>query len=136
MRIDGHCLFFGFEYKSDWLHAVAVDGWGHVVLRARFPLADGLDTNLEDGIAAPIAQMLAAFVQAHDAELAACGTSHNPPVLEALARHLGGPIRFVDLCDLERAGLPGHDPLVRSEPGRDAHQRAVLAGLAAAANGG
>jgi hypothetical protein len=141
MRVDTHCLFFGLDWKADSLHTVAVDGWGRIVLRARFPLVDPCNTDLEAGPAAPVAQMLTAFIQAYDAELRACGANYNPPVLEALAKHLGGPVRYVDVCDLQRTTFPGvpmsgHDLLGRTEPGTDAHHRALLAGLAAAANNG
>jgi hypothetical protein len=78
--------------------------------------------------------VLTAFVRAHDA-CPASGIAQAPAVLPALAKHLGGPIRYVDLFDLERAQLPGYDPYLRQQPGVEAHQRALLAGLAVAANG-
>jgi hypothetical protein len=135
MRSDTRRLFLGFEHRGGWLCVLALDGAGVVRLRATFPLCDTRDLDLESGPAAAIAQTLEAFVRAHDAQ-PACGTDHAPPVLEALAEYLNGSIRYVDLCELERVALPGHDPLVRRELGIDAHHRALLAGLAAATEGG
>jgi len=72
---------------------------------------------------------LVGFAEAHDA-LPVCGTDEEPPVLAALARRLGGPVRYVSAVELERTALPGVPP--HREPGCAAHQRALLAGLAAA----
>jgi hypothetical protein len=123
-------LFFGFEYHFErMVYVVALDPTGRPLLRACFPLHDRGDTDLETGPAADIATALVGFAEAHDA-LPVCGTDEEPPVLAALARRLGGPVRYVSAVELERTALPGVPP--HREPGCAAHQRALLAGLAAA----
>jgi hypothetical protein len=123
-------LFFGFEYSFErTVHVVALDPTGRPLLRVCFPLHDRCDTDLETGAAAEIATALVAFAEAHDA-LPVCGTDEEPPVLAALARRLGGTARYVSAFELERTALPGVPP--HREPGCAAHQRALLAGLAAA----
>jgi hypothetical protein len=124
-------LFFGFEYDCYSVYVIALDPTGRAVLRVTFPLADRGDTNLDDGPAADLATSLVAFVHAHHAE-PVCGTDEDPPVLEALARRLGGAVRYLSLCELDRTALPGFPRTARREPGSAAHQRALLAGLAAA----
>jgi hypothetical protein len=133
MRFGTH-LFFGFECRGDWLWVIALDGAADVMLRARFPLRAGLELGL-DGPPAPVATALSAFVQAHEAR-AACGVDRHPPLLELLAKRLGGPIRYLDRCELERTGLPAYDCSAGAEPGVSAHHRALLAGLAMSAHGG
>jgi hypothetical protein len=93
----------------------------------RFPLSDRADTNLDTGAAADIATALVSFAHAHDAQ-PVCGTDEDPPVLEALARRLGGPVRYLSSVELERTALPGSAPVARRELGHAAHQRALLLG--------
>jgi hypothetical protein len=124
-------LFFGFEYDCYSVYVIALDPTGRAVLRVTFPLTDRGDTDLDDGPAADLATSLVAFVQAHHAE-PVCGTDEDPPVLEALARRLGGAVRYLSPCELDRTALPGFTLAARREPGSAAHQRALLAGLAAA----
>ncbi len=125
-------LFFGFEYNYERsVYVVALDVAGRPVLRVRFPLSDRFDTNLDSGAAANIATALVAFAHAH-AALPICGTDEDPPVLEALARRLCGTVRYVSSFELERTALPGTAPPSHREVGCAAHQRAFLAGLAAA----
>ena len=123
-------LFFGFEYSFErTVYVVALDPTGRPLLRVCFPLHDRCDTDLETGAAADIATALVAFAEAHDA-LPVCGTDEEPPVLAALAQRLGGTVRYVSAVELERTALPGTPP--HRAPGCEAHQRALLAGLAAA----
>jgi len=123
-------LFFGFEYSFErTVYVVALDPTGRPLLRVCFPLHDRCDTDLETGAAADIATALVAFAAAHDA-LPVCGTDEDPPVLEALARRLGGTVRYVSAVELERTAPP--DMPRHRAPGGAAHQRALLAGLAAA----
>ncbi len=124
-------LFFGFEYGSYAVYAIALDPTGRPLLRVTFPLPDRSDADLDHGAAADLATSLVAFVHAHNAE-PVCGTDEDPPVLEALARRLGGPVRYVSSVELERTARPGFTPFTRHELGCAAHQRALLAGLAAA----
>ena len=123
-------LFFGFEYHYQrTIYVVALDPTGRPLLRVSFPLHDRCDTNLETGAATDIATALVAFVEAHEA-LPVSGTDEEPPVLAALARRLGGIIRYVSAVELERTAPP--DVPRHRAPGGEAHQRALLAGLAAA----
>lgn len=124
-------LFFGFEYECYSVHVIALDPTGRAVLRVTFPLTDRGNADLDDGPAANLATSLVAFVHAHNAQ-PVCGTDEDPPVLEALARRLGGPVRYLSSCELDRTALPGFTPYARRQPGCAAHQRALLAGLAAA----
>ena len=124
-------LFIGFEYHCYSVYVIALDPTGTPVLRVTFPLRDRGNANLETGPAADLAASLVAFVHAHDAD-PVCGTDDDPAVLTALARHLGGAVRCVSTTELERTAPPGFVPGVRREPGSAAHQRALLAGLAAA----
>ena len=124
-------LFFGFEYHCYAVYVIALDHTGRPVLRVTFPLHDRGAANLETGPAADVAASLVAFVHAHNAD-PVCGTDEDPPVLVALARRLGGSVRCVSTTELERTALPGFVPGARREPGSAAHQRALLAGLAAA----
>src|SRR5512136_175301 len=97
-------LFFGFEYGDHSVYVLALDPTGRAVLRVSFPLSDRGDVDLDSGPAADIATALLAFVHAHNAE-PVCGTDEDPPVLEALARRLGGPIRYLSSCELDRTAL-------------------------------
>lgn len=125
-------LFFGFEYHYErTVYVVALDPTGRPVLRVCFPLHDRGDTDLETGAAATIATALVAFAAAHDA-LPVCGTDEDPPVLEALARRLGGTVRYVSDVELARTAPPDAAPVTHRALGGAAHQRALLAGLAAA----
>jgi len=125
-------IFFGFEYSFErTVYVVALDPTGRPLLRVCFPLHDRCDTDLETGAAADIATALVAFAEAHDA-VPVCGTDEDPPVLEALARRLGGTIRYVSDVELERTASPDAAPVTHRRLGSAAHQRALLAGLAAA----
>jgi len=84
---------------------------------------------------AEIAAALTAFVRAHDAA-AVCGTDEHPAVLAALAQHVGDTVCHVSAHQLDRVGVHGGYGLARLEIGVDAHQRALLAGLALAAGAG
>jgi len=128
-------LFFGFEYRHPHLAVVAVDGHGTPLLRACFPLPDGRDLAVTEGAGAEIAAALTAFVRAHDAA-AVCGTDEHPAVLAALAQHVGDTVCHVSAHQLDRVGVHGGYGLARLEIGVDAHQRALLAGLALAAGAG
>jgi hypothetical protein len=129
---NGRRLFFGFEHRSHWLSVIALDGRGLPLLRAQFPLDNAYDFDLGDEPVADIATTLQAFLRTHQAR-AVCCTDRTPGFLELLAERLGGPVRTVDLGELERYGMPGHDPFALRRPlGTEAHQRALLAGLAAA----
>lgn len=123
-------LFFGFEYDCYSVYVIALDPTGKAVLRVTFPLADRGNADLDTGPAADLATSLVAFVHAHNAQ-PVCGTDEDPPVLEALARRLGGSVRYLSSCELDRTAPPGFTPYTRREPGCSAHQRALLAGLAA-----
>jgi hypothetical protein len=124
-------LFFGFEYHYYSVYVIALDATGHPVLRVTFPLHDCGNANLKSGPAAALATSLLAFVHAHEAQ-PVCGTDEDPAVLVALARHLGGSVRCVSDLELERTARPGFPLGARRELGSAAHQRALLAGLAAA----
>jgi len=124
-------LFFGFEYECHAVHVIALAPTGRAVLRVTAPISDHHDTDLDEGAAADLAVSLAAFVRAHDA-LPVCGTDEDPPVLEALAKRLGGVVRYVSDRELDRTAAPGFPANTRRVPGGAAHQRALLAGLAAA----
>lgn len=124
-------LFFGFEYDYYSVYVIALDPTGTAVLRVTFPLTDHDDADLDHGPAADLATSLMAFVHAHNAQ-PVCGTDEDPPVLEALAQRLGGPVRYLSPCELDRTALPGFTAYARRKPGSAAHQRALLAGLAAA----
>lgn len=129
--MGSHRLFFGFEYREHRVAVIALDGCGTLLLRACFPLTATHDVDLDDGAAADIAATLEAFLRVHEAA-AVCGADETPPVLEALARRLGGPVRYVSGLELDRQGLPGYSPLARFELGVDAHHRALLGALAVA----
>jgi hypothetical protein len=124
-------LFFGFEYECFAVYVIALAATGRAVLRLTFPLTDRGNADLDHGPAADIATSLLAFVHAYHAE-PVCGTDEDPPVLAALAKRLGGPVRYLSPSELERTARPGFPPYARREPGCVAHQRALLAGLAAA----
>lgn len=131
MSSNGYRLFFGFEYRHGFLYALAVDASGEVIFRARFPLSIKDDIDLDFGPASCIAATLRAFVSACDAE-PVCGTNHVPAVLDALAKHLGGPIHYISDGLLEKTSPPGCRLLGCGDPAIDALQRAMLAGLAVA----
>jgi hypothetical protein len=134
MSSNGRRVFFGFEFRHGWLCVVALDVTGEALLRARFPLPSAIenesDTDLDHGPVSHIANSLSAFVRACNAE-PVCGTDHTPNVLVALARYLGGPIRYIDMYDLELTAPPGFDRWDLFELGAEAHWRAILAALAA-----
>lgn len=121
-------LFFGLECRYDWLAVVALDGAGTTLLRARFPLAKGADTEL--GEARHVLAVLDAFIKAHDA--APVFGLDRARLLTALARELGGPTYYLDACELERIVPPGYDSVMGRAFGVDAHLRALLAGLSVA----
>lgn len=129
---NGRRLFFGFEHRREGLGVLAMDAKGTIQLRARFPLAETYDLDLTDLPVADIVATLRAFVRAHEARTVCC-TDRTPGILEPLAESLGGPVRLVDLGELERMALPGSDPFALRRPlGIEAHQRALLAALAVA----
>jgi hypothetical protein len=123
-------LFFGFEYDCHLVHVIALDPSGRAVLRATYPVLDRLDTDLDHGAATDLAHSLVAFVHAHHA-LPVCGTDEDPPILEALAKRLGGTVRYLSDGELDHTAAPGFPLHARRVPGGAAHQRALLAGLAA-----
>jgi hypothetical protein len=127
----GTRLFYGFECRGDSLCVIGLDGSADVLLRARFPL-HGAD--LDNPGPSAIVATLYGFLQAHEAR-PACGIDRHPPLLESLARRLGGPIHKLDRCELERTGLPAYDPMVRPEMAVNAHHRALLVGLSLGAHG-
>jgi hypothetical protein len=131
MRPQGRRLFFGFEYREHGLGVIALNAAGLVVLRARFPLPDHEAAEVATSPAADVAETLKAFVRAHGAS-PVCGLEPSLPVLEALARRLDAPVRYIGCEDLLRTALPGYEPYARRELGVEAHLRAILAGPAGA----
>jgi hypothetical protein len=129
VRMTACRLFFGLEWRYDWLAVVALDSAGTALLRARFPMARGAATELAD--APHVLAVLDAFIKAHDAA-PVFGLDHAPPWLTALARHLAGHLCYLDACTLERTAPPGYDAVLGRAFGVDAHLRALLAGLSVA----
>jgi hypothetical protein len=130
MRSDCRSLFFGFDADENEVCVIAVDPWGKLVFLATFPLAEQSDLDLDTGPAAPIAATLAAFADAHEAT-AMCGFRIRTPLLQALARALGGGLRCVHPHELAASPLRSiAAPWCRSPIQANALRYALLAALA------
>lgn len=133
MHPNGTRLFFGFEHRSDWLSVVALDVRGQALLRTCFPLPHTYDLDLDEAPVADVVAALCAFVRAHDGR-PVCVTDRTPGVLEPIAVSLGGQVHLVDHGELDQLAWPGFGPSpCHRQRGAIAHQRALLAGLACAA---
>jgi predicted NBD/HSP70 family sugar kinase len=123
-------LFLGLDAHCGSLRAVALDACGEWVLRARFPLPQPDDVDLDFGPASPIAACLEALVRAHAARVEIC-THDRPAVLPALARRLGEDARILSALAVARTALddPAADLLV--DEFASALRLALLGALAA-----
>lgn len=105
-------LFLGLDAHCGSLRVVALDVRGEWVLRARFPLAQPDDVDLDFGPASAIAACLEALVRAHAARVAIC-TRDRPAVLPALAWRLSADAHVLNSLALARCALDDPaDPLL------------------------
>ncbi len=125
-------LFFGFDPRDSWLFAVAITGWGEVLLKARFPFNNRFPPwESKVDFLEPIALSLEAFIKSCNTD-AVCSTCAESTALTSLAKRLDAPLQTTRSLDFDEFRLTGYDALIRKELGLDPYYRATLAALSAA----
>jgi len=125
-------LFFGFDPRDSWLFAVAITGWGEMLLKARFPFSDHFPPwESKSDLLEPIAQSLGSFIRACNAEVV-CSACEDSPSLKTLAKRFDAPLQIIRSLDFDEFRLTGYDALIRKELGLDPYYRATLAALTSA----